>query len=229
MLYATTRSTGKNWVDVIPSVEMGLRCSQIKDIKLTPYEIVFGRKMSTPLNHSCWEKCRIPKVSDYVNDIRKILEEIHGKMRNIKKKETMLGKNKQFKIGEMVFVKIFPIRKGINLPRYGGPYKIIGIKGEWCYVLRNCKTGEVVERNHYHIKKYNGSLESQKGKRKRGRTHANTSIWSRTKTASAGSNNLDVHVGEGAGTSIERRRYPERNRRQATRYGFPLSEAVAEL
>ena len=89
---------------------------------------------------------------------------------------------KQYKIGEIVFLKIFPTHKGIDLPRHDGPYKIVNIKGDWCYVLENCRTGQILERNHYHVKKYKGELavgSNGGGKKKKIRTP--TSIWSASK------------------------------------------------
>ena len=182
MTYATARSRGKNWVEVIPSVEMGLRCSQTQGSKLTPYEIIFGRKMSTPLNYDRLEKCSTPLTSDYVKDIKNTLEEIHGRMREINRTALKVNIEKQYKIGEIVFLKIFPTHKGIDLPRHDGPYKIVNIKGDWCYVLENCRTGQILERNHYHVKKYKGELavrSNSGGKKKKIRTQ--TSIWSASK------------------------------------------------
>ena len=225
MTYATAKSKGKNWVDVIPSVEMGLRCSQTQGSKITPYETVFGRKMTTPLNYDRLEKCRTPLISDYVKDIRNTLEEIHGKIRKTNKKAVQVEDGQQFKVGEIVFAKIFPTRKGIDLPRYNGPYEIVNIKGEWCYVLKNCKTGQIVERNHYHVKKYKGKVEVRKeGEEEKNRFRSPTSIWSATKHTKIGDNheeNPRERESQVNRHSCEKRKLPEVQRRSRRKCEIP--------
>lgn len=86
MIYATCKSRGKDWVDILPTVEMALRCTQTRDYRLTPYEIIFGRKMVTPLNVSSWNKkydnMSRPNncvQSEYVTGIRRALNKMHKK------------------------------------------------------------------------------------------------------------------------------------------------------
>lgn len=81
-----------------------------------------------------------------------------------------------------MFVKIFPKRKGIDEPRYEGPYKVIKIKGKWCYVLKNCRSGKIVERNYYHVKRFRGA-HSGSQRMAYGKQEL-TSIWSATERSS---------------------------------------------
>ena len=223
MIYATCKSRQKDWVDILPSVEMGLRCTQTKKYKLTPYEIIFGREMVTPLNVDDWNKKYTYNKfvqSEYVAGIRKTLAEIHDKIRQINGRDENRIVEQGFTLGEKVYVKIFPIRKAINQPRYVGPFEIIKIKGRWCYVLKNCKTGKIVERNYYHIKRYTGrgcSTDERNGS-------PDTSIWSATVKGS-------VHQGRQQEANQDPQRHevnhapqrPIRRRRQPIRYGIDIN------
>ena len=218
MVYATTKCRGKNWVEIIPSVEMGLRCTQTKSWKLTPYEIVFGRQMVTPLNGDDWQK-RIDKINlqtDFVKGVRQTLGAIHDKIRRrMERAEDIDDIERVFKIGEKVYVKILPRLRGMDRPRYEGPFEIINLKGRWCYVLRNCRTGRIVERNHYHIKRYSGN--DVKGDQRQ----AATTLWSNlsgSKTKRIGAKNELRRDGETSGQGPVPRR-SARIRKQQDRYG----------
>ena len=213
MIYATCKSRQKDWVDILPSVEMGLRCTQTKKYKLTPYEIIFGREMVTPLNVDDWSKKYDKHVqSEYVTGIRKAMVEMHEKIRQINGRDNRNEDAEQnFTIGQRVYIKVFPVRKGINQPRYIGPFEVVQIKGRWCYVLKDCKTGKIVERNYYHIKRYTGkgcSTDEQSGR-------PNTSIWSATvKKRDEGGQHGQHEVNH-----VPR---PTRRRRQPIRYGIDM-------
>jgi hypothetical protein len=147
-------------------------------------------------------------------------------MRKTNREAMRWGIGQQFKIGEFVYAKIFPPRKGIDQPRYDGPFKIVNVKGEWCYVLENCRTGRIVERNHYHIKKYKGKIEgiSQNNNGRKSGERTPTSIWSATKDANVCDDNLGSlpevetqHILKGSELQVPRRSC--RERRLPDRYG----------
>ena len=74
-----------------------------------------------------------------MKEIRKNLEEIHERLRKCKKEETRWEISKSIKIGEIVFIKILPMKNVLttNLPRYEGPYLVVSRKGDCCYVSKD--------------------------------------------------------------------------------------------
>jgi hypothetical protein len=96
--------------------------------------------------------------SEYVMDLQKKLKNLHAQCINSQKKDnTCLNRRNlqddlSYKIGTSVMARILPIEKGINQPRFDGPYKVIKLIGQWTYELRHDQTGKKVTRNHHHLK-----------------------------------------------------------------------------
>ena len=175
--------------------------------------------MVTPLNVSGWNKkydhTSRPNCmqSDYVTGIRRALNEMHEKIRQINRRDKNEHVDQPFAIGEKVYVKILPpMKPTINQARYVGPYEVKEIKGRWCYVLKNCETGKMIERNYYHIKRYVGRDSNGRSGR------PDTSIWSATvqKKDSRMEQELKQEVDKNPPTR------PCRRRRQPIRYGIDL-------
>jgi transposase InsO family protein len=170
MVYATSKSFNKEWVEVLPLVEMGLRSTMQSTTKVTPFEVIFGKSMQLPL---VWldptdgvSQSDIPITrkfcSDYIIQLQGRLSKlqehvVQSQAKTRQEDQIRMEKTKTsmpFSIGEYVMVRILPIEKGINLPRYSGPYVISDKKGDWTYVLTNLSSGETIVRNHHHLKRY---------------------------------------------------------------------------
>ena len=187
---------------------MALRCTEPSSLKFTPYEIVFGRKMATPLNNGL--ECKNNRNScEYITSLQNQLKDIH---RKIRESTQQAGNNhdecigKQFNLGDMVMAKIFPLMRGIDKARYDGPYEIIARRGKWCYVLKHTKSSKVIERNRNHLKKCR--LEEYL-------REDSTSIESCTKWTE---NRRSIQ--EAVDVNAPDSRYPKRNRKQTERYGY---------
>jgi len=202
MLYATVDCSRKNWTEVISSVEMALRCTDHSVLKFSPFEVVFGRKMATPLFEMKEGNKVSPNPCEYVKFIQDTLEKMHSHIRKSTRCHTKRQENvnQAYNVGESVMAKILPQIRGINNARYDGPYKIVGRRGKWCYVLKHLKTSKVIERNYYHLKRCRQTSAKTMEKY--------TSLESLT-TAK-----------EGTGTVPHLVRYPRRNRRAPDRYGY---------
>ena len=212
MLYASMRSCGRNWTEVIPAVEMALRSCQHNETKFSPYEVVFGRKMTTPLSIQMdnYKNTRKVNVSKYVSDIRQSMDQINQSIRQkINGGRSMPGKQMAtFKEGETVMAKILPRIKGLGQPRYDGPYTIQKIKGKWCYELRHQRTGKVIERNYYHLKKCYSNIEHE---------DSDTSVrsYSTRKVTKTRRNPVRMRT-----RTDETRRYPVRMRTRTDKFGY---------
>ena len=208
MIFTTTAATNKDWTTVIPTIEMALRCTEHSSLKFTPYEVVFGRKMATPLNNGLELKNKTNSC-EYIISLQNQLKNIYRKIRESTKQESNNQNeyiSKQFQIGDMVMAKIFPLMRGIDKARYEGPYEIIGQRGKWCYVLRHTKSSKVIERNQNHLKKCRIEEDSRENI---------TSIESCTK----GIRN-ERSIQEVVNMQVQNSRYPKRNRRRTEKYGY---------
>ena len=203
MIYATAN---KDWVVAVPVVEMALRSSIHETTKVSLYEVLFGRKMSTPFT-KLGNTVTIYST-EYVKQIKKTIEEVHDKIRK-KVKIYEHGVERGFKVGEKVYVRILPIQKGIDKPNYEGPYVIIKVKGTWCYRLKHCHTGRIIERNYYHIKRCENMTPSLV---KHVDTRRETSVQSVSATSVAPATTAAM---------TPQLRYPRRQRLPPNRLGFP--------
>jgi hypothetical protein len=70
MVHATTRCFNRDWNEVLPIVEMGLRSSIQRTTQVTPYEVLFGTRMITPVE---WQ---------YLDKYTESREEYHRKLEN---------------------------------------------------------------------------------------------------------------------------------------------------
>ena len=205
MIYATSQSQNQGWEDVIPTVEMSLRSCVHESTKLTPFEVLFGMKMTTPFSKIAKQRDEYCP-NDYVKNIRRDIWETQQLIRRKQKSydtDTNKGIQHTFRVGDTVYARILPKQKGIDKPNYEGPFIIVDIKGEWCYVLKHCSTGRKIERNYYHVKACKNTEHELK-------TNRQTSIQSgKTAVKKISRNNQKIT-----------RRYPIRRRAEPERYGF---------
>ena len=199
MLSTTMKSRKQNWVDILPSIEMALRCTVHKSTNFSPYEIVFGRKMKTPFTNATGKQEKNVTAPIFVQDIKFNLDFVHKQILEAKQGKVKINNMKPYTIGMTVMVKILPEVRGIKHSRYTGPYKIVGKKGDWGYVLQD-KNGNRVERNVHHLK----PIRTEKSS-----TRVLTSV------ESAGHERYCQPTRQ----SIQEPRYPTRQRSQPIRYG----------
>ena len=151
---------------------MGIRSSIQSTIKVSPFEVLFGKMMRLPtiwMYPTCRKLCEQlesrGQYSDYIMQLQARLAQTHA---NILQTEQHHGSTagsikKQgdfIQVGSYVMAKRFPVAKCINNARYDGPYLVSNKLGEWTNQLVHVKTGEKVVRNHHHVKRCSGELSS---------------------------------------------------------------------
>jgi transposase InsO family protein len=174
MLFATMRTFNKDWKEAIPFVEMGIRSSVQSTIKVSPFEVLFGKMMRLP---TIWMYPTNQKLnellenrshySEYVMQLQTRLSKIHANILQVEQhrensSSSMKKQGVSIQIGSYVMAKRFPVEKCINNARYDGPYLVSNKLGEWTYQLVHVKTGERVVRNHHHVKRCSPELSSTK-------------------------------------------------------------------
>ena len=162
MIFATTLTYKRDWRAALPIVELGLRSTIHATTKISPYQVIFGRPMRTPL--SWMQPSEVTRTtprptlhSEYVLDLQARLRDIHETLRRNQRPVERMEQNPQrqtrpLESGTCVMARILPVEKGITLPRYEGPYKIVGKLGVWTYVLQHIRTHQQITRNHHHVK-----------------------------------------------------------------------------
>ena len=147
MIYATSNENGRDWVQSIPLVNIGLRCSWSRPINQIPHEIIFGRKLRLP-----WTQLEEQTVSQdihqYIDQLDRNIKHIQSK---VKERNHCCPKEFQkFKRGEKVMVKIKG--SGINSKKYFGPCTVVNYIGRNNYELKY--NGKTFRRNELQMKSY---------------------------------------------------------------------------
>lgn len=143
MLRACVLDYPGSWEDHLALVEFAYNNSYHSSIGMAPFEALYGRPCRSP---SCWLESgdRALLGPDLVRDTTERVELIKRRMKQAQDRQKSYadGKRKHavFSIGDMVYLKISPMRgvmrfgfKGKLSPRYVGPYPIIGVVGPVAY------------------------------------------------------------------------------------------------
>jgi len=172
MMYSTVRTYKRDWVTLLPIVEMGLRSTINCSTKLSPYQVLFGRQMRVPIEWAdCGEKFEMKPLKEYtspshfVMELRKQLEEMYEKIERSKNGVSPQSVEKRYAkpltVGDFVMAKVLPEKRGMLIGRYYGPFEVVRLLGKYTYRLKHCRTGEIIDRNHRHIKPCQNLNETQ--------------------------------------------------------------------
>nr|GEW16393.1 putative reverse transcriptase domain-containing protein [Tanacetum cinerariifolium] len=144
MLHACVIDFGSSWDRHLPLVEFSYNNSYHASIKATPYEALYERKCRSPV---CWTAHRRKK--SYADNILKPLE---------------------FKVGDMVLLKVSPWKGVVNFrkngklsPHYIGPFKILAIVGPVAYILELVEELKWIH-NTFHVLNLKKSLAEDDNK-----------------------------------------------------------------
>jgi hypothetical protein len=164
MLFATVKTSGREWKEVLPMIEMGLRSTIQNSTKCSPFEVVFGRTMKLPIMwaypNEVGKARAIPQnkqtMSDYILEFQQKLAQTHRKLAELAQHRKQPSRGKEgtipWNVGQQVMARILPEKKGIDIPKYAGPFVIIQKLGEWTYRLQHTITKQIMDRNHHHLK-----------------------------------------------------------------------------
>ena len=195
MIYATTKEKKVDWVQSLPYVAMGLRCSKSSTISAIPHEVIFGKTLKLPWDQVISSK-PVYSYHDYIRTQTKLIE---NQQRKVMQRESILVRQK-FTIGEMVMIQTNV--KGFNEKKYFGPGKISQYCGNKTYIVEYF--GKRYRRNEQQLKHYSHQVIH---------SHNSTSIHSR-KMPNFREN--QARHGE------PKTRYPRRQRKPAERYGYKI-------
>src|SRR3954464_6340925 len=145
MLRACVISFGMKWEECLPYAEFSYNNSFQKSLKMAPFEALYGRKCRTPIGWSGAGE-RIWFGPDIVTQAE---EKVHIILENLKIAQSRQKSNYDRKHtdmvyvpGDLVYLRVTPMRgthrfgiKGKLAPRYIGPFKIRGRRGEVSYAL----------------------------------------------------------------------------------------------
>ena len=125
LLVTTLKGLGKGrqWHELLPKVEFSINATYQNSTKLSPFEIVYGRKI---VLHTNTEQS-IQKSNDIVNSARQNSREAADRM---KKFESDKRTRRHFDVGEEVLVRREPHRRKKDDEQYDGPYKILKFNSE---------------------------------------------------------------------------------------------------
>jgi len=165
----------RDWSEVIPTVEFGLRTTGQKSTGFSPYEILFGKPARLPLS-ATGQISPALNSADFLFQLKQDLNVIHEKVKDkMKRGEEYIAErynrnkwNREANIGDLVLVKNEE-RKGFE-KKFIGPFVIKDIIGKWTYVLYSDKLRKTIRRNFNQVKLITRNAKSNT---------KDTSIWSR--------------------------------------------------
>ncbi|KAE8723570.1 Detected protein of unknown function [Hibiscus syriacus] len=134
-----------SWENFLPLAEFAYNNSYHTSIRMAPYEALYGRKCRTSI---CWTELRdrktlgpelVRETEDTVRLIRDRLKEAFDRQKSYADQRR---KDRQFEVGDRVFLKVSPWkkvlrfgRKGKLSPRFIGPFRILKRVGPVAYQL----------------------------------------------------------------------------------------------
>ena len=145
MLRACVISFGKKWEESLPYAEFSYNNSYQASLKMSPFEVLYGRKCRTPLNWS--ETGERPLFSPDIiqqaeEQVRIIRENLKTAQSRQKSQYDRHHKDMVYQPGEKAYLRVTPMKgahrfgiKGKLDPHYIGPFTILERRGKVAYQL----------------------------------------------------------------------------------------------
>ena len=143
LLRACIIDFGGSWADHIHLVEFTYNNSYQSTIGMASFEALYGRPCNTP---SCWWEAgeRLLLGSKMIRETSEKIEIIRNRMKAAQDRQKSYADQRrrdlEFAIGDLVFVKVSPLRsvvrfgrKGKLSPRFVGPFPILERIGTLAY------------------------------------------------------------------------------------------------
>jgi hypothetical protein len=145
MLRACVLAYGTKWEDCLPFAEFSYNNSSQASLQMAHFEALYGRKCRTPLNWSetgeslVFGQYILREAEEQVQLIRDRLKAAQSRQKSYtdpKRREVT------FNSGDFAYLRVTPLKrmqrfhvKGKLAPRYVGPFKVLGRRGEVSYQL----------------------------------------------------------------------------------------------
>jgi hypothetical protein len=175
MLRACVLEFPQKWDECLPLAEFSYNNSYQENIKMAPFEALYGRRCRTPLN---WSEpgeryfFRPDMVKEVEEKVQKI---IHNMKKAQTRQKSYADRRRQplcFLVDDYVYLKVSPIKgvsrfgvKGKLAPRYIGPFLVLEQCGPVAYQLQLPETLSAVH-NVFHVSQLKKCLrvpESNRG------------------------------------------------------------------
>ena len=143
MLRACILDFGGSWEDHLPLVEFSYNNSYHSSIGMAPFEALYGRPCRSP---ACWSEVGdnlllgpeiVQETSEKVSLIQERIKVAQSRQKSYADKRR---KELEFAVGDLVFLKVSPMRnvmrfgkRGKLAPRYVGPFEILDRVGKVAY------------------------------------------------------------------------------------------------
>ena len=137
-----------NWHKQLPAIMMAFRNAQSATTGFTPFELVFGRQMRTPINTALIPRESLTKTAQ--EHMQELVDSL--KLTNIlvksnrlaaqqkqKKYYDLTAKEPTFQLGQQVMLKTFNVKPGLSkklAPKYEGPFYITKVNPNQTFNLR---------------------------------------------------------------------------------------------
>ena len=147
----------EKWALYLPAVLMGFRQSVNSTTKESPFRLMFGRQMRTPLDCALLpKKCLAQPVQEYLSDIQnatKISQDIaHANTTKVKQKQKQYydkeAEEPRLKVGQKVLLDVHKTEKGKSKKlgnKFEGPYSIERLGPNYTYYLKRLSDNKVLE------------------------------------------------------------------------------------
>ena len=161
MVFSTINQYGIDWVEALPLVEIGIRSSKHSQLKISPYEALFGKMPNLPQFIPENYNLENLDMGQYLKELERRRKRIDNKLKGINKEKDNKSMINLFKIGDLVMVKCLPkIKLGVSEPRYEGPGHIVKIVDKKSYVIN--LQGKLFRRHEDSLKLFKGKLYGNK-------------------------------------------------------------------
>ena len=150
LLYATIKSHNSDWDEALARIEMGLRATKHATTNKSPYEVVFGKNMTLPLdiafNLPSKTRPEMEEKTEIDEQVKRSKERANERQK--KHNHFFTKNNEPLKRGAKVMVKT---RMG-EKEKFEGPYIVVECITEWKYILENVVTKRRKTRNFNQLK-----------------------------------------------------------------------------
>jgi hypothetical protein len=146
MLRACALQYGRSWDKSLSYAEFSYNNSYQESLKMTPFEMLYGRMCRTPL---FWSEARGRKVfrPDILQEAEKQVRMVKKNLRVMQSRQKNYADHRRrelsFEVGDFMYLNMSPMRglyhfkvRGKLAPRFIGPFKLLEKRGEVAYQLK---------------------------------------------------------------------------------------------